>query len=102
MPSRTEEQNEQYNQSINDAIYVSQMMDSKGFGILLDFLKEKEKEFRYQDILLLNKDNIEGQKGMAMFIDALFDYFEREKLLAEKPKMDIKTGAPEILNKKKK
>ena len=102
MANRTEKQNEQYNQSIIDALHIAQMMESKGFRVLNKFLEEKEQEFRYQDILGLKKENLDEQKGMAAFIDSLFDYFGHQKLLAEKPKVDIETGEPEILNKKKK
>jgi len=90
------------NKLIVDAIHISQMMDSEGFKIYKKWLEDREKQFQFQDILGLKDDQtIRTQQGITLDIIDNLNYFNNQKLLAEKQMIDLETGLPEVLNKKK-
>lgn len=93
---------EERNEEIKKAILVSQMQDSDGFAVFKEFLNNKIKEFRFQDILgLKDEKTINTQQGIVMGLEEVSEYLRVQKLLAEKPMTDPDTGEKEILNSKK-
>ncbi len=90
---------EKRNQEIRNAILVSQMQDTDGFQIFKEFLDNKIKEFRFQDILgLKDEKTLNTQQGIVMGLEEISEYLRVQKLLAEKPMTDPDTGEQEVLN----
>lgn len=112
---KTKEQIEQDNKKIQEAILISQMMDTPGYKIFENYLKNKinpdmvedpydkdvdEMSIRYQDILRLTHDMLDEQKGTVAGFLSILNWFRKEHDLALNPMVDPVTGQVEILNKK--
>jgi len=85
------------NKRIEDAVLVSQMMDSDGFKIAEKEIKEIEKTFRFQDILGIKEEALSDQKGIVLGLQQVIDYFKKMKSLAETPRLNPETGEPEVM-----
>ncbi len=89
------------NSEIEEAVAVSQMMESRGYKIVARDLKIMEETFRFQDILGIKEGALSDQKGMVIGFQETQKYFVNKDRLAKEPRRDPKTGKKEILNKKK-
>lgn len=102
MKGLTKEQIIAHNKMIDEAVLVCQMMETAGFVVLSEFLKERETRYRFQDILgIKDNDTLMQHQGMAMSNDELMQYFKDSKVRAMLKKRDPETGEEEILNASK-
>ncbi len=87
------------NKKIVNAVLVTEMMACKGFRVFMKNLTELENSIRYQDILGIKDGALADQKGIALGIAQVKDYFQTMSKTAEQPRIDPETGIPEKLKK---
>jgi hypothetical protein len=90
------------NYEITRAVKISQMMETEGYAAFKELMEEKEKEFRFQDILALNVENLEDQKGIVLGINTVMNLLLEQEIMAEQPRRNPETGEPEVMPKNKK
>lgn len=89
------------NENIRKAILVSQMQDHEGFNVFDEYLLDKIKEIRYQDIMgVKDEKTLWTQQGVALAFEDIKQYLIDQNRLALIPMVDPETGEEEVLNKK--
>ena len=96
---KTQENIIKQNKEIIDAVLVTKMMECKGFKIFMKYLEMQEEKIRYQDILGIKDEALSDQKGIALGILEIMEYFKTISRRAEQPRIDPKTGKPEFIKK---
>jgi len=90
---------EQQNKDIANAILISQMCDTDGYKLFEEWVDELEKSIRFQDIFgIKDKEVLDTQRGIALCLEDVKQYFKHKKLLAMQPMTDPNTGLKEVLN----
>ena len=102
MKSKKEQKHiEAENKKIEEAVGISQLMDtSSGKTIKRDLLL-LEKRFRFQDVLGIKDEAVKDQKGIVLGVQQVQSYFDDIEIRAKQPRRDPITGKPEIMNAKK-
>lgn len=96
------EQRKKRNEEIRKAVLVSQMMETEGFKVFMEWLEKTIKDFKFQDIMgLKDEKTIITQQGYVIAYEDVEQFFKAQDILSQKPMLDEDTGEPEIMNEKK-